>query len=453
MGHQLSFFGLGKLGLPLAALFARNGVPTIGIDTNAALIARLKAAETPYVEPGLAELLEEAAPSITYTTDAQAAAATDATIILVPTPSTPSAPEFSIEYVVTACNALAAALKTRPSPRYHLIVIASTVMPGTVADRITPLLEQALGQRAGPDFGVAYVPDFVALGQVVWGLPRPSYLLVGSDDPSAAAHATRLYQRMVASQTPVRVLSTRDAEIAKIAHNVFLCMKISFGNFLAQLSDRLGGMDLDAIADTLALDKRIGSGLLRAGWPYGGPCLPRDTVAFTQLTRSLGLEAPIADATDAVNAAQYDLIEHYLLASKPRLVAILGLSFKPGTPVTIASPSFEFIARLQGRSVRVAAYDPAAEAREQARATFGPAINCYDTLAETWKAADAVLICNPDRSFTGLGRLIPPDRTIVDPWGCVEDPHPRLVRPGRLPLETRAASTPGLRPPAPAEAK
>jgi len=162
MGHQLSFFGLGKLGLPLAALFARNGVPTIGIDTNAALIARLKAAETPYVEPGLAELLEEAAPSITYTTDAQAAAATDATIILVPTPSTPSAPEFSIEYVVTACNALAAALKTRPSPRYHLIVIASTVMPGTVADRITPLLEQALGQRAGPDFGVAYVPDFVA---------------------------------------------------------------------------------------------------------------------------------------------------------------------------------------------------------------------------------------------------------------------------------------------------
>jgi UDPglucose 6-dehydrogenase len=102
MMEQLSFFGLGKLGLPLAALFARSGLVTIGIDIDSALVARLQAGETPYVEPGLAELLEEAAPAITYTTDAHSAAATHASIILVPTPSDASAPEFSIEYVVTA---------------------------------------------------------------------------------------------------------------------------------------------------------------------------------------------------------------------------------------------------------------------------------------------------------------------------------------------------------------
>jgi UDPglucose 6-dehydrogenase len=248
------------------------------------------------------------------------------------------------------------------------------------------------------------------------------------------------------------MLSTRDAEITKMAHNVFLCMKISFGNFFTQLGDRLGGMDLDAIADTLVLDRRIGSGLLRGGWPYGGTCLPRDTAAFLHLTQSLGLDAPLARAADAINAGQYDLIEQHLLAGSPASVAVLGLSFKSGTPVTVDSPAFEFIARLTKQSVHVAAYDPIAVAREQARTTFGSAITCYDTLAETWKPADTILICNPDRSFAGLGKIIPPDRNIVDPWGCIEDPHPRLVRPGCLPLDARA-SNPGPHAPALAEAK
>jgi UDPglucose 6-dehydrogenase len=428
-------------------------VRTIGIDINAGLIARLNAGETPYVEPGLAELLKEAAPAITYTTDALAAADTEASIILVPTPSTPEAPEFSINDVAKACGDLASALRTRTRPRYHLIIISSTVAPGAIGNRITTLLEDALGQRAGRDFGIAYVPDFVALGDIVKGFKQTPFLLVGSDDATATAKTVALYRRIVAPNAHLCLLSTLDAEITKVAHNVYCCMKVSFGNFLAQLSDRFGGADLDAIAATLGHAPNVQSGYLRAGGPFGGPCLPRDTIAFMHLANSLGLEAPFARAAEAINAAQYDLIERHLLASKPRSVAMLGLSFKPGTPVTIASPAFEFVTRLLRRSVKVFTYDPMTEARKQARAAFGAAITCCETLAEALAAADAVLICNPDPSFTGLGRNAPPDRPIIDPWGCIKDPHPGLVRPGRLPLGAKLAAASIDPAPVPAEAR
>jgi UDP-glucose 6-dehydrogenase len=120
---------------------------------------------------------------------------------------------------------------------------------------------------------------------------------------------------------------------------------------------------------------------------------------------------------------------------------VLGLSFKEGTPVTLGSPAFEFIARLTRQSLRIFAYDPLTEAREQTHAAFGAAITCCQTLAEATAAADTILICRPDPSFAGLSQNIALDRWIVDPWGCIRNPHPGLVRPGRLPLVAKPTST------------
>jgi UDPglucose 6-dehydrogenase len=305
------------------------------------------------------------------------------------------------------------------------------------------LLERLLGRHAGRDFGIAYVPDFVALGDVVRGFQEPQFLLIGSDDEESRAQAAALFRRILAPGTPIQHLSTRGAELAKVAANVFLCTKISFGNFLAQLADRLGGADLDAIASTLALDPRIGSGFLRAGSPYGGTCLPRDVDAFVALARSVDLDAPLTNAVREVNTAQYDLIERHVLASNPRCVAILGLSFKPGTSVTIGSPAFELVRRLTRRSVSVAAYDPAAQARDSARATFGDAITCRDSITECVADAEVVLVCNSDPAFRGLATKVAPDRQIIDPWGCVRGTHPGLVRIGRD--HALAASPPASR--------
>ncbi len=445
MIERLSFFGLGKLGLPLAALFARSGLPTIAIDIDAASVEQLRAGATHFVEPGLDELLGEAAPAITYTTDVHAAANTDASIILVGTPSDASHPEIFRTYVENACKELCAVLRARPVWRYHLVVISSTVMPGTMSTRIARVLEAGLGRRAGKDFGIAYVPHFVALGEVVGGFQRPPFLLVGSDGGTGGAHAATLYRRIVAAETRVRILSLRDAELTKIALNVFLCMKVSFGNFLAQLGDRLGGADLDAIANTLSLDPRIGAGLVRGGAPFGGTCLPRDLDIFRHLAQSVGLDAPLARASADVNAAQYDFIEGKVLADEPRCVAVLGLSFKPGTPVVDGSLAFELLRRFRSRSIRVVAFDPIAQARAAARETFGRAITCCDTLAESIAAADTVVVCNPDPSFAGLATDVPTDRRIVDPWGCVRDPHPGLMQLGRAPKGTSSGLRKGLK--------
>lgn len=432
MVARLSFFGLGKLGLPLAALFARSGLSTVAIDIDTALIDRLQAGAVPFVEPGLEELLREAAPEISYASDASLAGDTDASVIFVATPSDSSHPAFSSAFVEQACRELCAVLRRRPSWRYHLVIIASTLHPGTISSRIYPLLEEELARRAGTDFGVAYVPEFVALGEVISGFQRPPFLLIGCDEPSAGRRAAAVYSRILATQTPIRFMSTRDAELAKIALNVFLCVKISYANSLLQLSHRLGGADLDAIASTLSLDPRIGAGFLLGGGPYGGACLPRDTDAFLNLAKSVDLDVPLVRGSAEVNAAQYDLIEREVLASGPRCVALIGLSFKAGTPVTIGSLGFEFVRRLRRRSIEVLAFDPLQKAREAAHAAFGSEITCCNTLAESLVRADAILVCNRDPTFAKLGGETPADRRIVDPWGCVQDEHPGLIRLGRI---------------------
>lgn len=367
MTENLSFFGLGKLGLPLAALFAANGIRTIGIDTDAALISALESRAIRFTEPDLDALLASAGPLLSCTTKASAAAETQASIILVPTPSDPANPEFSSSYVEKVCEELGDVLRSRASWRYHLIIVSSTIYPGTMSSRIVATLERATGRRSGTDFGLVYIPDFVALGDVVRGFREAPFVVVGSEHADATKLAVDLYRRVVLPATPIRTLRFYDAELLKVAYNAFLCMKISFANCLSQLGDRRRGVDLDGITDALSLDPKIGHGFLRAGAPYGGACFPRDVDAFLQLARSEGLDAPLVAASAMVNRTQFDLIERELLEGAPKCVALLGLSFKSGTPVTTASMAFEIARRLDKSSIRIVAHDPLPQARENTR--------------------------------------------------------------------------------------
>src|SRR4029079_19369383 len=231
MIRRLSVFGLGKLGLPLAVLFAHRGMHTTAIDADAALVEQLRVGKMPVLEPGLDALMAGAASSLNCTTDARAAADTDASIIMVSTPYEDARAALSSAWVEEACNDLCIALRERVPWRYHLMIISSTLLPGVMSTRIVPMLEAGLGRRAGADFGIAYVPECAALGDVVSGLQDPPLLLIGSDDADAGARAAALYRRIVEQQTPTRFLSTRDADLVKIALNAFLCLKISFGNF------------------------------------------------------------------------------------------------------------------------------------------------------------------------------------------------------------------------------
>jgi UDPglucose 6-dehydrogenase len=193
--RRLSVFGLGKLGLPLAVLFAHRGMHTTGIDVDAALVEQLRIGKMPLLEPGLDPLMAGAASRLDYTTDARAAADTDASIIIVSTPYEDSRATLSSARVEEACNDLCIALRERVPWRHHLVIVSSTLLPGVMSTRIIPMLEAALGRRAGADFGVVYVPEFAALGDVLNGLQGRRR---GECPPSQLNAAGRLRARQFA---------------------------------------------------------------------------------------------------------------------------------------------------------------------------------------------------------------------------------------------------------------
>ena len=173
-----------------------------------------------------------------------------------------------------------------------------------MSTRIIPALEKGFGRRAGAEFGIAYVPEFAALGEVVSGLQRPPFLLIGSDDARAGARAAALYGRIVGDRTPPRFLSIQDAELTKIALNVFLCLKISFGNLLAQFGDRLGGADLEVRVSagprqvarwTFSLDSDAGD---RPQWREA---LIRPISRCTTLTISFAIDAPTSPFAEGIS--------------------------------------------------------------------------------------------------------------------------------------------------------
>jgi len=169
-----------------------------------------------------------------------------------------------------------------------------------------------------------------------------------------------------------------------------------------------------------------------------------------QLAGSVGLHAHLPNAAAQVNADHYDLIERHVVAHNPRCVAVLGLSFKLGVPVTITSPAFELIARLRKHGIDIVCFDPDPEVRNQAHAKFGNQIECFDALDATFARSNTFLICNPDQAFTDFSKRVSTNARIVDPWGCVQDPHPGLVRLGRIPYDsrsTRQLCPQGQRPP------
>jgi UDPglucose 6-dehydrogenase len=431
MGYTIRFFGLGKLGLPLAALFASNGNRVIGIDNDALLIDALRTKKFASSEPELAALIATAGEDISFY-EANETEKCDAAIIQVPTPSSSDAREFSTVYVEQATRSAcrAAELHLRPGEA-HLVIIASTLMPGAMEQVVEPIVRQ-FSERSQGRILLAYVPDLVAIGDVIRGFRRPPALLIGANDPQAEHAAADLYGTIVDPDVPTVTTNIREAELAKVAWNFFLCMKIEYANMIARMADEWGGMDADRILGCIGRDERIGSRFLKPGMPFGGPCFPRDVDAMMALCRRQKHDAGLAESVRRGNQLHAEHIVEALCQNNPKRVAVLGLSFKAGTIVTTDSPSFMIIARLLERGVEVVAFDRYREAIEGFSAMHwnGP-VELAKDLEDACARADAILVAVDDEQFASVGQRAASDACIVDPWGRVKGPHPGLVRVGR----------------------
>ena len=397
---RIGVVGLGKLGAPLAAVLASKGLTVVATDVNPEAVASINAGRAPVDEPRLQDLIEASGGRLAATNDAAAVVSTtDATFIIVPTPSDASG-RFSNEFTLRAMATVGDALRRKDG--YHLVVMTSTVMPGSTGGELRETLERHSGRRVGETLGLCYNPEFIALGSVVRDMLRPDMILIGESDRRAGDMLEAIYRTTCENTPAIRRMNFVNAELTKISVNTFVTTKISYANMLADLCDRLPGADVDVVTGAVGADSRIGGKYLRGAIGYGGPCFPRDNVAFAALARSLGANAALAEATDTINRYQ---TERMLNAVQSRLeararVAILGFSYKPETGVIEESQGVALAERLLAHGYEVVGYDPKALAA--AAAALGNQIQVAPSADACVRAADLVVVMTPWPEFKSI---------------------------------------------------
>jgi len=390
---KVSVVGLGKLGSPLAAVLASKGHSVIGVDLNHANVSAINEGRGPIREPGLDDLIAANRQRLSATTDfVKAVHDTDLTIMVVPTPSEDNG-FFSMQFALAAAVEVGRALRSKTG--YHMVSLASTVMPGCTGGQLLPVLENASGKKCGPDFGLCYNPEFIALGSVIRDILNPDFILIGESDARAGQVLVDLYATVCQSKPRVCRMNFVNAELTKISVNTYVTTKISYANMLAEVCEKLPGADVDVVTGAMGLDERIGRKYLKGALGFGGPCFPRDNVAWSALARSVNVKPLIAEATDQINRHQAVRLAEKVCASlQPGAsAAILGLSYKAGSNVIEQSPAIALARHLVERKTPLVVHDP--EAMDFARIVLGPRVTYATSMEDAVKQADFVLMMTP----------------------------------------------------------
>lgn len=417
---KISVVGLGKLGLPFVASTASRGFSVYGVDTKRDIISALNSGKTFLKEPEVQELIKKFKNKIKATTNTKKAVLnSDISFIVTPTPSKTNG-EFSLRFVKKAIKDITAGIKLKKT--YHLVVIVSTVMPGST-DKARKLLEKYTGKVSGEDFGVCYSPEFIALGNVINDLLKPGLVLIGQSDKKAGDLLQKFYKRFCLNKPNIKRMNFENAELTKIAINTFVTTKISYANMLAEICEKLPGGDVDTVTQALGLDSRIGQKYLKGGTSFGGPCFPRDNIAFMGLAKRLRSSYQIPLATIRTNLRNRKRLVSKTLkyAKKGSTVGILGLSYKPFTDVIEESAGLFLSQALIRRGVQVNLHDP--WALENVKEVIkGGRVKYFENLKDCIEASDVLVITTNWPEYksikpTWLGNR---ERVLIDPWRLVD---------------------------------
>ncbi len=342
---------------------------------------------------------------------------TNATFVIVPTPSLPSG-EFSLEYVESAMESIGRALRNKDD--YHLVTLMSTVMPGSMDETVRPILERASGKVCGKEFGLCYNPEFIALGEVIKGLLEPDFVLIGESDDHAGSVLAQIQREVCNNSPPMERMSFINAELAKISVNSFVTMKMSFANTLAEICERTRGADVDKITTAIGKDRRIGSAYLKGALGYGGPCFPRDNVAFAGHAKKVGAQAILSLSTHEVNQCQVRRIVKLTENEgihPPSKVGILGLTYKPETNITEASQALMLAQELMQRGFEVYAYDPALSGKDFPRHQM---LKMQNSAEDCLAKSDVCILATPWKEFSKIEKAWFAGKTIIDCWRILD---------------------------------
>jgi UDPglucose 6-dehydrogenase len=360
---KVSIVGSGYVGTTVAGCFADLGHEVVAIDVDEDVVAAVNDGRAPIHEPGLDELIVEyGGDRLRATTDYAAVRDTEVTVLALPTPSND---DGSIDRSIVTQGAESVGAALAETDGDHLVVVKSTVVPGTTEEVLVPALENAAETTVGEGVDVATNPEFLREGSAVSDFLAPDKIVFGAAKEDAVEILRSLFEPLVADadpEPPVVETGIREAEMIKYANNAFLAAKVSLINEIGNVCKEYG-IDAYEVAEAIGFDDRIGAKFLRSGVGWGGSCFGKDTAAIIAAARDRDYDPAMLEAAVEVNDRQpqrlLGLLDDHVDVAGDR-AAVLGLSFKPGTDDVRDSRAIPVIEGLLDRGANVAAYDPVA---------------------------------------------------------------------------------------------
>lgn len=420
MSLSISVFGLGYVGSVSAACLARAGHRVTGVDINSQKVEMLASGRSPILEPRMSELVAKGhqASRLYATTDAVAAVRdSEVSFVCVGTPSLRSG-KLDLSHLEHVTREIAAGLKEKKS--HHVIVLRSTVLPGTTESLVIPVLQGTSGRSAGADFTVCYNPEFMREGSAVADFLEPPYTILGAQSPE---HLALLHQLYETTPGPKFETTIPVAEMVKYVSNVFHSVKVSFANEIGTLCKHFG-IDAEAVTRIFISDTKlnVSPAYLSPGFAFGGSCLPKDLRALTYRARELDLTLPLLDALIPSNAEHLNRAVEAVLRTTKKKVSLLGLSFKAGTDDLRESPQVELVKRLLGEGCQVRIWDQdvalgqlAGSNRQYIEEVIPHIGSLLSTdLEQVVRSAEVVIIGNKSATRELLSQYLQPGQMVLD---------------------------------------
>jgi UDPglucose 6-dehydrogenase len=392
---KLAVIGTGYVGLTSGACLAEVGHEVVCVDIDKAKIAKLKNAQIPIYEPGLAELVQQnqTAGRLRFTTSLKEIGKPAAIFFALPTPPNGDG-EADLSFVLRAAKDAAKVITD-----YTVFINKSTVPVGTAQK-----VHSAISGHTKAPFDVVSNPEFLREGFAVEDWLHPDRIVVGTSSDRAKSVMQDIYRPFTAASVPLLCMDEASAEMAKYAANTFLALKISFMNEIANLSERVGA-DVENVREALGADERIGSRFLHAGIGYGGSCFPKDVMALDKIAEAHGYDFKLIKATMQVNVRQRELfvaaiLEAYKGKLAGKTIAVWGIAFKPDTDDIREAPSLYVMGKLVESGATVRAYDP--QAADNARSVLGGTVLYATSARDALKGADALIIVTEWKEFAAI---------------------------------------------------
>jgi GDP-mannose 6-dehydrogenase len=417
---RVSVFGLGYVGSVSAASFAADGHQVIGVDVNAGKVAAINAGKSPIVEPGLDDLLGQTVADgrLRATTDtADAVRSTDVSLICVGTPSRRNG-SLDLTHLERVSEQIGAALRDHPS--YHVVVVRSTVLPGTTHEVVIPALERESGRTYGEGFGVSVNPEFLREGTALKDFRKPPLTLVGHNHASDAGGTIALYQ---AIDAPLLTTSIQVAEMMKYTSNTWHAVKVCFANEIGNLCKKLG-MDSHEVMDIFCRDEKLNLSpyYLKPGFAFGGSCLPKDVRALQYRAKEVDVELPMISQILPSNKMQIQHGLDQVLETGKKQIGLLGFSFKAGTDDLRESPIVILAEALLGKGLTLRIYDKNVSLAKLVGANKDyiekqiphlSSLLCR-TIGEVISSSEVIVVGNQSPEFVEALTQTRPDQIVID---------------------------------------